>query len=202
MSIRGHRKDYFTINAATVLANSQDYDVYIHKITTDTNSIEDVKCATFYVINNRTGLTYFMNVENKDTINKIFKLSKYHKSIIDATFEVDDDTFKPFTRADNINETADAVIDTILKNKLIKWLMNVSIIKYYEYTKDKYPVSEYNNISLVFKLKANKDSDELRYLIKDALIRDLTLHEKVYEVNCNNSLNKNTEHVMNISIVI
>ena len=101
-----------------------------------------------------------------------------------------------------MDKLIDKIIDTILKNKLIHWLRDTSIITNYSYTASNYVASEYNNISLVFKINKNKDSDELRYLIKDALIRDLSLHEQVYEVNCNNSLHENDKHVMIINIIV
>lgn len=179
----------------SILENLSDYDINIVYIdihaVTNYNSIHKVlnkkplilgykAYGKFEVTDKKSGYTFGIIAHNEDAIRLREAVNNQNK----------------------VDIAVNKVVDIVLKNKLIQWLRDISIITNYEYTKGNYSASEYNNISLVFKLDADKDSDELRYLIKDALIRDLTLHEQVYEVNCNNSLNKNTEHVMNINIVI
>ena len=97
--------------------------------------------------------------------------------------------------------TIKETIDAVIYDKLISWLMKVNIIKSYAYNATNSGNDCNNTLDIVFDINRQRDSDELRELIKDSLLHNFKICELVTSCKMMDP-KKNTEHKCLIKIEI
>ena len=119
--------------------------------------------------------------------------------IKDGTYTISDDVVKVPKKTMDV--TIKETIDAVIYDKLISWLMKVNIIKSYAYNATNSGEDCSNTINIVFDINRQKDSDELRELIKESLLHNYKVCEIVTSCKVMD-IKKNTEHKCLIKIEI